>query len=69
MRLLARFFLVLLISVIALSRPASGQLPDGGSNRDVSSAQYEQFESQNTAIGFNGEPVLLNQSHCLRASR
>ncbi len=44
MRLLTRFSLVPLISVIALSRPASGQLPDVGSNRDVSPAEYEQWK-------------------------
>ena len=43
-RPLASFFLALLISVIALSRPASGQLQDGGSDRDVTSAQYEQWK-------------------------
>ena len=55
MRMLARFFLVLLISVTALSRPASGQLPDGGSNRDVSSAQYEQWKVELSNWGRWGE--------------
>ena len=43
-RPLAIFFPALLISVIALSRSASGQLQDGGSDRDVTSAQYEQWK-------------------------
>ena len=55
MRLLASFFLVPLISVIVLSRPASGQLPDGGSNRDVSSAQYERWKVELSNWGRWGE--------------
>ena len=46
MRLLARSFPVLLISVIALTRPTSGQLPDGSSDRDVTPAQYEQWKAR-----------------------
>jgi len=43
-RLLARFLLLPLIAVIALARTASGQLPNGSSDRDVTSAQYEQWK-------------------------
>ncbi len=52
---LARFFLALLISVIALSRPASGQLQDGSSDRDVTSAQYEQWKVELSNWGRWGE--------------
>ena len=55
MRMLARFFLVPLISVTALSGPASGQQPDGGSNRDVSPAQYEQWKLELSNWGRWGE--------------
>ena len=54
-RLLARFFPVLLISLIALSRPASGQLQDGNSDRDVTSAQYEQWKLELSNWGRWGE--------------
>jgi kynurenine formamidase len=52
---LTRFFLALLISVIALSRPASGQLQDGSSDRDVTSAQYEQWKMELSNWGRWGE--------------
>ena len=52
---LARFVLALLISVIALSRPASGQLQDGSSDRDVTSAQYEQWKVELSNWGRWGE--------------
>ena len=55
MSLLARFSLVPLISVIALSQPASGQLPDRGSNRDVSPAEYEQWKLELSNWGRWGE--------------
>ena len=54
-RPLARFFLALLISVITLSRPASGQLQDGGFDRDVTSAQYEQWKGELSNWGRWGE--------------
>ena len=54
-RPLARFFLALLILVIVLSRPASGQLQDGGSDRDVTSAQYEQWKEELSNWGRWGE--------------
>ena len=55
MRMLARFFLMPLISVTALSGPASGQQPDGGSNRDVSPAQYERWKLELSNWGRWGE--------------
>ena len=55
MRIPARFFLLPLISVTALSLPASGQLPDGGSDRDVSPAQYERWKMELSNWGRWGE--------------
>ena len=55
MRLLARSFPVLLISVIAFTRPASGQLPGGSSDRDVTPAQYEQWKLELSNWGRWGE--------------
>ena len=57
MRLLARSFPVLLISVIALTRPASGQLQDGGSDRDVTPAQYEQWKLELSNWDVGGKTV------------
>ena len=54
-RLLARFFPVLLISVMGFSQPAFGQLPDGSSDRDVTSAQYEQWKLELSNWGRWGE--------------
>ena len=45
----------LLISVIALTRPTSGQLPDGSSDRDVTPAQYEQWKLELSNWGRWGE--------------
>ena len=61
MRLLARSFPVLLISVIALPRPTSGQLQDP--SRDVTPAQYEQWKTELSnwgRWGENGEIGALN---------
>ena len=55
MRLLARSFPVLLISVIALARPTSGQQRDGSSDRDVTPAQYEQWKLELSNWGRWGE--------------
>ena len=55
MNRLAKFFLIPLISVIALSQPACGQLPDGSSDRDISSAQYEQWKLELSNWGRWGE--------------
>ena len=55
MRLLARSFPVLLISVIALTPPTSGQLQDGSSDRDVTPAQYEQWKLELSNWGRWGE--------------
>ena len=55
MRMLARFFLVPMISVIALSSPASAQTPDGASSRDVSPAQYERWKTELSNWGRWGE--------------
>ena len=55
MRLLARSFPVLLISVIAFTRPASGQRQDGGSDREVTPAQYEQWKLELSNWGRWGE--------------
>ena len=54
-RMLARFFPVLLISVFALTRPASGELQDGRSDRDVTPAQYEQWKLELSNWGRWGE--------------
>ena len=55
MRLLARSLPVLLISVIALARPTSGQLQDSSSERDVTPAQYEQWKLELSNWGRWGE--------------
>ena len=54
-RLLARSLPVLLISVITSTWPASGQLQDGASERDVTPAQYEQWKLQLSNWGRWGE--------------
>ena len=53
--LLARSFPVLLISVIALTPPASSQLQEGSSDRDVTPAQYEQWKLELSNWGRWGE--------------
>ena len=55
MGMLARFSLVPLISVIALPGSASGQSPDGASDRDVSPAQYERWKAELSNWGRWGE--------------
>ncbi len=55
MRLLARSFPVLLISVIALAPPTSGQQPGGSSDREVTPAQYEQWKTELSNWGRWGE--------------
>ena len=64
MRLLARSFPILLISVIALTRPASGQLQDGSSDRDVTPAQYEQWKLELSNWGRWGEEGELGGASC-----
>ena len=61
MRLLARSFPVLLISLIPLAQPASGQAQGG--DRDVTPAQYEQWKLELSnwgRWGENGEIGALN---------
>ena len=53
--LLARSFPVLLISVIALTPPTSGQQQGGSSDRDVTPAQYEQWKLELSNWGRWGE--------------
>ena len=57
MRLLARSFPVLLISVIVLTQPTSGQLQGGSSDRDVTPAQYEQWKLELSNWGRWGKRV------------
>ena len=45
----------MLISVIALTRPTSGQLQGGSSDRDVTPAQYEQWKLELSNWGRWGE--------------
>ncbi len=54
-RLLARSLPVLLISVIAFTRPASGQRQDGSPDREVTRAQYEQWKLELSNWGRWGE--------------
>ena len=53
--LLARSFPVLLISVVASTLPASGQRQEGSSDRDVTTAQYEQWKLELSNWGRWGE--------------
>ena len=54
-KMIGRFFLVPLISVVALPQPVSGQSPDGVSDREVTPAEYERWKVELSNWGRWGE--------------